>query len=546
MKSSEFLKLGAMAAFVIAGTRGYATDNYWQAENSDYSGDYTNVAHWSQGHVPTTNEFVYTANNNGATYTITFPDGVVESCANWTLRSGASDVVTVDGRGTTFTQPAMDVSYDTWSSFRFENSNLFKLTRTSSSVTNEGVYFNDFLFVMSNSCHIAFQNGTFDLSRNGGVVRAFANKAKTSASIAVESNATLVTSGEFEWWGCCTNSLIDVNGGTMQGEGMRFPTWQGDNKLSGVDKYLTHLTIRNGGTVDYTSWLVIGDFEDTSTNRVFSLSLDEGSSASFVAISHHYGTFALNMTGGALNLSAKLLLTQKSGSVASLNLTGGKISTKFITAYDTGTATLHADGVTISPTVAYSPFLEGFAAATLGEQGLTLDTDYAVTVAQNFTDADNEDGKLLKTGSAALTLTGTEQDFHTLEVGEGELVLGNGSTLCLSNVADVVVDSGAVLTANGAVTLCSLGVGLDSAGAAVKCGGTIDGFTIASDGVFNITGSRPSGELLVPYVFSDIVDASNFCNWSVSVNGAVSSSLRIGVTSSGLRIYPAGMIIIVK
>jgi len=116
----------------------------------------------------------------------------------------------------------------------------------------------------------------------------------------------------------------------------------------------------------------------------------------------------------------------------------------------------------------------------------------------------------------------------------------------LTNVSDVVVASGATLKTSGAVVLRRLGAEVDSAGNIVKGGGTIDGFTIAEGGVFNISGGRFGGETLVPYTFMNIGDAANFRSWTVAVGGVPAPKYRIAVSAEGVRVYPVGTLLIVR
>ena len=116
----------------------------------------------------------------------------------------------------------------------------------------------------------------------------------------------------------------------------------------------------------------------------------------------------------------------------------------------------------------------------------------------------------------------------------------------LTNVADVVVADGATLKADGAVVLRRLGAEIDSAGNIVKGGGTIDGFTVAEKGVFNISGGQFGGELLVPYTFMNIADAANFRSWTVAVGGVPAPKYKIVVSAEGVRVYPVGTIVIMR
>ena len=96
------------------------------------------------------------------------------------------------------------------------------------------------------------------------------------------------------------------------------------------------------------------------------------------------------------------------------------------------------------------------------------------------------------------------------------------------------------------VAVRRLGAEIDSAGNIVKGGGTIDGFTVAEKGVFNISGGQFGGELLVPYTFMNITDAANFRSWTVAVGGVLTPKYKIVVSAEGVRVYPVGTIVIMR
>ena len=116
----------------------------------------------------------------------------------------------------------------------------------------------------------------------------------------------------------------------------------------------------------------------------------------------------------------------------------------------------------------------------------------------------------------------------------------------LTNVSDVVVAAGATLKARGTVALRRLGAEIDATGAVVKGGGTLDGFAVASNGVFNITGAAKPGPLQLPYAFVGMKDFENFKTWKVAVNGVPAPSLRATFSADGVKVYPVGFYLIVR
>ena len=116
----------------------------------------------------------------------------------------------------------------------------------------------------------------------------------------------------------------------------------------------------------------------------------------------------------------------------------------------------------------------------------------------------------------------------------------------LTNVSDVVVAAGATLKAHGIVALRRLGAEINATGAVVKGGGTLDGFAVASNGVFNITGAAKPGPLQLPYAFVGMKDFENFKTWKVAVNGVPAPSLRATFSADGVKVYPVGFYLIVR
>ena len=116
----------------------------------------------------------------------------------------------------------------------------------------------------------------------------------------------------------------------------------------------------------------------------------------------------------------------------------------------------------------------------------------------------------------------------------------------LTNVSDVVVAAGATLKARGTVALRRLGAEIDATGAVVKGGGTLDGFAVASNGVFNITGAAKPGPLQLPYAFVGMKDFENFKTWKVAVNGVPAPSLRATFSTDGVKVYSVGFYLIVR
>ena len=89
----------------------------------------------------------------------------------------------------------------------------------------------------------------------------------------------------------------------------------------------------------------------------------------------------------------------------------------------TGWAAFEANGGTIVAPCATTRLLDTFETAALGAKGLTIRSDYNVTVAQGFQDQPDAAGKLVLEGSGVKTLTGDSSGLSETVVREGAAVL---------------------------------------------------------------------------------------------------------------------------
>ena len=105
---------------------------------------------------------------------------------------------------------------------------------------------------------------------------------------------------------------------------------------------------------------------------------------------------------------------------------------------------LSGNGGTLRPKQATSNFLQYLNRAECGARGLTVDSDYDVTIPQSFTDVDGEAGELTLTGFGVKTLSGEATDVSRIVVAGGSVVFANGarasSTLVLLDDATVAFE----------------------------------------------------------------------------------------------------------
>ena len=114
----------------------------------------------------------------------------------------------------------------------------------------------------------------------------------------------------------------------------------------------------------------------------------------------------------------------------------------------------------------------------------------------------------------------------------------SGTPNQLSN-ATVSVANGAVLRAEGDVTIRALEGGASGIG-------TIDGFTIASDGTFNLVGvNRLTDAVSVAVDFVNVTGAENITGWKLTVGGQRANG-RVSYANGCIKVTPIGTMFILR
>ena len=144
----------------------------------------------------------------------------------------------------------------------------------------------------------------------------------------------------------------------------------------------------------------------------------------------------------------------------------------------------------------------------------------------------------LSDGTAAASgILGTRNGGYRFGLDRGRSLLTKASDQ-LSN-ASVSVAPGAVLKAEGAVTIRKLEVDMSGAG-------TIDGFAFAADGTLNVTGEAGRGSIELPLTLDAIRGTPDFSGWSVKINGALRLSRSLEYKNGKLKVLVPGMSVIVR
>ena len=132
----------------------------------------------------------------------------------------------------------------------------------------------------------------------------------------------------------------------------------------------------------------------------------------------------LTISGGEVSATTSVCMGFYSGSSGSLVMTDGILTSPKVYTYNGtgsyrldggvintadfsvtfGSATLSADGGTLHITAAGGSVLQNFASAELGEKGLTIDTAYGLTLAQDFMSKAGVTGLLAFAGESTLTV----------------------------------------------------------------------------------------------------------------------------------------------
>lgn len=165
-------------------------------------------------------------------------------------------------------------------------------------------------------------------------------------------------------------------------------------------------------------------------------------------------TNVLHMTGGRVRAENGVGLVVTGGAdetYAGVVLEGGVLETAALYGgagcsgadpAKTNACTLVGDGGTLRATAASDGFVRDLTSASCGPAGLTLDSAYAVTVPQSFSDLDGRGGELVLTGDGVKTLSGTATSVSNIVVAGGTVVFAAGaraaSNLIVTNGARVV------------------------------------------------------------------------------------------------------------
>ena len=247
-----------------------------------------------------------------------------------------------------------------------------------------------------------------------------------------------------------------MDGGTATGSDVFVPVNAGGGRLivsNGTFNATTQLRVGFGGEglLEVTGGTV-------TTPQIF-LGQNESSVAGTVPTIRQTGGL-IEATTTASGLGVKV--ADNATRTCRLELDGGVFrARRFFGA--AGTAKLSANGGTVRPIAAATDFIYDFDEAKLGEDGLTVDADYACTIAQNFADADDAKGKglLRLSGPAEKTLSGAGSTVSRIEIAGGTAKV-QPATAAARQASAFTVKGGAALSLVGgqtSLTVASLTLG---------------------------------------------------------------------------------------
>ena len=284
-------------------------------------------------------------------------------------------------------------------------------------------------------------------------------------------------------------------------------------------------------------------------------------------------TNVLRQTGGEIVVGELISMVAAGGSTrayAELDLEGGVLETPTVGgsagchAYDaskTGVAVLRGNGGTLRAAKASESFIHHLSSATCGANGLTVESDYDITIPQSFSNAEGATGELRLAGNGVKTLSGTATTVSKIVVAGGTVVFANGaraaSEVVVTNGASVVfVESPATIGVTGFVCgdASSAGVVTVAAGSPLDFGSapvalnkvrlSLDG-EFASGSSYEMMRTTAAVSAASKAAWADAIGAVGFedsCSYSfsdsessgaTSFNMAVSGAARTFTVSSG-------------
>jgi fibronectin-binding autotransporter adhesin len=328
---------------------------------------------------------------------------------------------------------------------------------------------------------------------------------QTGGTITLSSSSTQLVLGRINGY---SSGVYNLTAGTIVGQSSAF---NGITLGSNTDNQGTFLLSGTGIVSMPDAMLQVGRSE-APAERTSGTFTQTGGVATFGKLSIGGGagannkntTGVLTITGGSFSASTFTSLAGGDASSATIYIGGTAEVTlpAFPTARGAGsTAILTFDGGSLLPAHTSTNYLAGLDHAYLTANGATfiVAVDKAITIAQNLENAPTEQGRLMKSGSGDLTLSGNNTYTGVTTIAAGRLIV-DGSIL---SSVDVLAQG--ILGGSGSIVGDVTGNGTISPGNSI--------------GVLSVEGHyQPTGL----QVFELAKDAlSGLANDQIMVNGAI-------------------------
>ena len=334
------------------------------------------------------------------------------------------------------------------------------------------------------SVYIGQASGTTSrMTVEGGVVKVFTRPD-------TPSNSSFIYLGQPE----TSYGILDMKGGALSSSdanGIQIG-WCGSGEMNVSGGTTTVRRVRLGSASATT----------TMTNRYVQ-------TGGVIDVEYYDSAYGFN----ASEVAGRVGLVQLDGGITKCGRFNGGV----------GTGLFRANGGKIVTKGANADFFYGFSDARIGNGGLEIESDYNVTAAQAFANADGEDGLLVLSGSGVKTLSGAGTELARVEVTGGKAVLPTAA-----NFGTVVAKNGATVKFDGALSAGAVGTLVlgdsETAGVlSVKAGEplTVGGFVVAN-AQLELAGEFSPGEVSTEYSL-------------VTVTGAMSAESKAAWTQAVVR-----------
>ena len=567
------MKVSSGTVFAVVLAASHCAFAYsWKTYDGDPDNILTNAQHFYNGSDlvdPTTfagnSYLMFPTPAANKSLTITHQSGAVFENPTGPLfqLSNAGSSITVDATGAIWRQPILpsDVAtkYSGYNRFQFRDSGTTQLLRMyESGNTLNGAFMISnavFRFTRDASNNLAFDldHGLLDLYTPNSVAlgnlyaQTFNLNGSSAPSASMRFHAgSCVRLPRMSVYGYCASNEVLFDGGNEHFIYQFLPIRRSDTDtvadrtkliVTGVDTKLTlerfscedngnhryRVIVRNGGTLAIQNYIYqLAGFDNViALESGGHLVVDKTGSMSWYNVN-----FAA--TNAFVDSSRCAVSCTSSSARLRLKATEWRVSSIAASASCTDSS-LYADGSVIRASAANSNLVKGFSVAACGADGLTIASDYDVTIPQSFSSLEGAAGELILTGSGTKTLSGTSTTVSRIVVAGGTVVFSDGARAA----SELVVTNGAKVVFAGdpsAVGLTGLVVGDAATFGALEfsAGQTlaVNGDIAINDAAVSLADDFAIGSDVALLSASGAVSASSRTAWAAAFVGAGAAAGR--------------------